>query len=183
MCGPRCHVFCGGRRECQSRNCVEGCFCDSDMVELGETCVRPEDCPVPGTCTSYHNPPPHTIIPLYTVAYERGYIFKAYLNQCSHVATESTTAPPSPSSSINNTTLVCPAGKIHTMCGPRCHVFCGGRRECQSRNCVEGCFCDSDMVELGETCVRPEDCPVLGTMYYQFVAYTLPLTQSYPCTQ
>ncbi len=105
MCGPRCHVFCGGRRECQSRNCVEGCFCDSDMVELGETCVRPEDCPVPGTCTSYHNPPPHTIIPLYTVAYERGYIFKAYLNQCSHVATESTTAPPSPSSSTNTTTL------------------------------------------------------------------------------
>ncbi|XP_064395180.1 zonadhesin-like isoform X2 [Halichondria panicea] len=125
MCGPRCHVFCGGRRECQSRNCVEGCFCDSDMVELGETCVRPEDCPVP--------------------------------------ATESTTAPPSPSSSTNTTTLVCPAGKIHTMCGPRCHVFCGGRRECQSRNCVEGCFCDSDMVELGETCVRPEDCPVLAT--------------------
>ncbi len=108
-------------------------------------------------------PPPHTIIPLYTIAYERGSIFKAYLNQYYHVATESTTAPSSPSSSTNTTTLVCPAGKIHTMCGPRCHVFCGGRRECQSRNCVEGCFCDSDMVELGETCVRPEDCPVPGT--------------------
>ena len=45
-CGSDCPAECAEEKEEQCTHaCVAGCFCPVGMVEYGEDCVNPQDCP------------------------------------------------------------------------------------------------------------------------------------------
>ena len=61
-------------------------------------------------------------------------------------------------------TQECPPGKEYTECGTACPLTCDNYGEplpC-TLQCVQGCFCPSGMVENGDECVAPSDCPATG---------------------
>ena len=64
-----------------------------------------------------------------------------------------TTPPPTPT---------CTNGKVFRTCGTACPRTCDNYQQeflpC-TRQCVIGCFCPEGMVEMGDTCVLPSQCP------------------------
>ena len=64
-----------------------------------------------------------------------------------------TTPPPTPT---------CTNGKVFHTCGTACPRTCDNYQQeflpC-TRQCVIGCFCPEGMVEMGDTCVLPSQCP------------------------
>ena len=64
------------------------------------------------------------------------------------------------------TVPTCPGDKVYTTCGSACPATCdnlGNPRICIAL-CVPGCFCPSGTVELGDRCVKREECPNICTL-------------------
>ena len=110
--------------------CVEGCFCPSGTVELGNDCVLPSSCP--GKFKNYLNNFMTCIIILDKAAREQ--------------------SPPlqCPSGKIFKS--------CGTACPLTCDNYKEPPQFC-TKQCVRGCFCPPGTVELGDTCVAPSSCP------------------------
>ncbi len=59
---------------------------------------------------------------------------------------------------------VCPEGKVWMDCGTPCRLTCDNyeRPPPCLPGCASGCFCPQGMVENGDECVLPSDCPPIG---------------------
>ncbi len=113
-CGTACPLTCENHLSppliC-TLQCVQGCFCPSGLVQNGDSCVTPSDCPSPSPST-------------------------------------------------------CTNGRVFETCGTACPLTCEqpNPRPC-TRNCVQGCFCPPGLLQNGETCVNPTDCPGSRELY------------------
>lgn len=60
----------------------------------------------------------------------------------------------------NNITENCMNGKVHQSCGTACPKTCDNLNPsfC-TKQCVSGCFCPFGLVQLGNSCVTPSQCP------------------------
>ena len=145
-CGTACPRTCDNYQQAFlpcTRQCVIGCFCPEGMVEMGDTCVPPSECPG------------KVYIPMCTICGNIPYC----CNNCmvsfiNNAAVTTTMSPPVEEPCIN--------GKLFEMCGTACPLTCDNYRNPPTGcidECVQGCFCPHGLVELGAMCVPSTSCP------------------------
>lgn len=68
--------------------------------------------------------------------------------------------------------MQCEYGSTYNQCGTTCQKTCFNKEvieKCEDNQCIEGCFCPSDMVmDQDGKCVYPADCPCKenGIIYF-----------------
>ena len=88
-----------------------------------------------------------------------------------HCNIAAATRPPAPTTPVQTLppTPTCSNGKIYRTCGTACPFTCDNYLNpplfC-TQQCVAGCFCPLGLVEHGENCVAPSDCP--GGINYSY---------------
>ena len=123
------------------------------MVELNDMCMIPSSCPIASKPNFQTD---NVSVCIWLVTGPRT------VNSVA-VTAPPTTPPPTP---------MCTNGKVFHTCGTACPRTCDNYQQQSlpcTHQCVRGCFCPDGMVEIGNSCVPPDQCP---SMCWSMNTYT-----------